>query len=188
MLLFLCTFLIQIQEHHTLFFLPHRLFFLPHWSLFSYSSSSTQILALENPKLCLSISFFFIYIYFPSDFIQDPYFVYYLYANKSYIFFEDSLICICDFDLCSGLISNHLFNISLSMSNRHLKSAFLKWNSWSLSSSTLFLLPLQAQLTSNLPSSYSGQKTWNHLLTFPFLTSTYSFLGNPIDFFFKVFP
>ena len=129
MLLFLYTFLIQIQEHHILFFLPHRLFFLPHWSLFSYSSSSTQILALENPKLCLSISFFFIYIYFPSDFIQDPYFVYYLYANKSYIFFEDSLICICDFDLCSGLISNHLFNISLSMSNRHLKSAFLKWNS-----------------------------------------------------------
>lgn len=69
------------------------------------------------------------------------------------------------------------------MSNRHLKSAFLKCNSWSLSFSTLFLLPFQAQLTSNLPSSYSGQKTWNHLLLFPFLTSTYSLLGNPIDFF-----
>lgn len=77
--------------------------------------------------------------------------------------------------------SNHLFNISLSMSNRHLKSAFLKCNSWSLSFSTLFLPPFQAQLTSNLPSSYSGQKTWNHLLLFPFLTSTYSLLGNPID-------
>lgn len=73
-------------------------------------------------------------------------------------------------------ICNYLFNISLSMSNRHLKSTFLKWDSWFLSSSNLFLLHSQAELTSTLPFQLLGPKNLESSITLPFPYSHIQFV------------